>query len=85
MPSPQRNAPAILPIPPKKGGATKTSGEKPCHRMTGQTPAAWRRARRTRFEPSASPRVLEEADRLRASDRLSASASREFDEDALGV
>jgi AraC family transcriptional regulator len=40
---------------------------------TGQTPAAWRRAR------------LEEADRLRAGDGLSTGAGREFDEDALGV
>ena len=40
---------------------------------TGQTPAAWRRAR------------LEEADRLRAGDSLSTSAGRKFDEDALGV
>ena len=43
---------------------------------TGQTPAAWRRARR---------RFLEEADRLRAGDGLGTSAGREFDEDALGV
>jgi AraC family transcriptional regulator len=43
---------------------------------TGQTPAAWRRARR---------RFLEEADRLRAGDSLSTSAGREFDEDTLGV
>jgi AraC-like DNA-binding protein len=43
---------------------------------TGQTPAAWRRARR---------RYLEEADRLRAGDSLSTSAGRKFDEDALGV
>jgi AraC-like DNA-binding protein len=43
---------------------------------TGQTPAAWRRARRT---------FLKEADRLRACDSLSTSAGRKFDEDALGV
>ena len=43
---------------------------------TGQTPAAWRRARRT---------FLEESDRFRAGDSLSTSAGREFDEDALGV
>jgi AraC family transcriptional regulator len=43
---------------------------------TGQTPAAWRRARR---------RSLEEADRLRAGDSLRTSARGEFDEDALGV
>src|SRR5271155_1551923 len=43
---------------------------------TGQTPAAWRRARRT---------FLQEADRFRAGDSLSTSAGRKFDEDALGV
>jgi AraC family transcriptional regulator len=43
---------------------------------TGQTPAAWRRARRT---------FLEKADRLRAGDSLSTSTAREFHEDALGV
>jgi AraC family transcriptional regulator len=42
----------------------------------GQTPAAWRRARKT---------FLEEADRLRAGDRLSTGAGGEFDEDTLGV
>jgi AraC family transcriptional regulator len=50
----------------------------------GHTPAAWRRVRRTWIEPPA-PRILEEADRLRAGDRLSTSAGCEFDEDALGV